>query len=57
MAVGNETAERGPALTERDRFWLGHVKRIADEGIEAKAHAARESLADSAFKRRFYVRE
>ena len=45
MAVGNSTAERGTALTERDRFWLEHVRRIADEGIEAKAYAARESLS------------
>jgi hypothetical protein len=45
MAVGKESAERSTALTERDRFWLEHVKRIADEGIEAKAYAAREGLS------------
>ena len=48
METAATTAERGTALTERDRFWLGHLKRIAGEGIEAKAYAAREKLSAQA---------
>ena len=32
-------------LTQRDRFWLGHLKAIAAEGVEAKAYAKRRRLS------------
>jgi hypothetical protein len=38
---------RGP-LTERDRFWLEHLKRIEMEGGEAKAYARCHDLSAQA---------
>jgi hypothetical protein len=32
-------------LTQRDRFWLGHLKAIEAEGIAAKAYAKRRRLS------------
>jgi hypothetical protein len=32
-------------LTERDRFWLGHLKAIEAEGIATKAYAKRKRLS------------
>lgn len=39
------TAKREIELTDRDRFWLGHLKQIASEKIDAKAYAARNKLS------------
>ena len=36
-------------LTERDRFWLGHLERQAASAETSKAYAAREELSISAF--------
>ena len=36
-------------LTERDRFWLGHLERQAAGAETSKAYAAREELSISAF--------
>lgn len=32
-------------LTERDRFWLGHLEVIEREGVAAKAYAKRRRLS------------
>jgi hypothetical protein len=32
-------------LTERDRFWLGHLEAIEREGVAAKAYAKRRRLS------------
>jgi hypothetical protein len=32
-------------LTQRDRFWLGHLKAIAAEGVVAQAYAKRRRLS------------
>ena len=37
------------ALTERDRFWRGHLERQAAGAETSKAYAAREKLSISAF--------
>ena len=37
------------ALTERDRFWLGHIERQAAGAETSKAYAAREKLSICAF--------
>ena len=35
-------------LTERDRFWLGHLKAIAAQGGAAKSYAKRRRLSVAA---------
>lgn len=35
-------------LTERDRFWRGHLERIAQEGVAARPYAMREGLSHHA---------
>ena len=39
-------AKRGRReLTERERFWLGHLRRIEVQGIETKAYGAQRGLS------------
>lgn len=44
----SRTGSAGGALSERDRFWLEHLKRIQAEGGEAKAYARRHGLSHHA---------
>ena len=46
--AGSKSGSARGALTERDRFWLEHLKRIREEAAEAKAYARRHGLSHQA---------
>jgi hypothetical protein len=56
---GSEEGAARSSLSERDRFWLQHLKRIEVEGGAAKAYAERQGLSSQALyqaKRRLVAR-